>query len=478
MKRRRGKSLIVFCCLIAWIGCGGKEDTTPSMIGRPVADSAAERIDAETIAEPIVESVATTESQAPAVSEEVAQPETDPVLLQRQVLVALSQGKDAVAYDLARQAMRLVHDDPQIKFAYGMVLGNRKRYPEAIKLLDEVAEASPDARLPAMGQTAEWMVRYGKWDEAERRFHEVLASVPEFPLVRRNLAMLLLRQGRRFEASRHLKFLCEIGDVQENELRALLSIHAPFPGDAEKDFLEPIGKLGAARKELGRGDQDSALEALGGKGIADAAADALSARLAATLGDFEATAKWEASIEDSDHAFPDVWFAKGLLAAHQSRNDQAVRCFAKCVLQQPTDHEAYRQLGQLLEGLGLDEEAEACVRRSRLIERTMELGAEMAATDARDGAKLAELISALNELRRPLEALAWQGVQVAYAQQASALSPEQVTQLMAELKTQREALLQSGGSEASESFLICGIDLDKISSTAGSDLPRSDKRDE
>ena len=112
--------------------------------------------------------------------------------MQRQVLVALSQGKDAVAYDLARQAMRLVPDDPQIKFAYGMVLGNRKRYPEAIKLLDEVAEASPDARLPAMGQTAEWMVRYGKWDEAERRFGEVLASVPEFPLVRRNLAMLLL----------------------------------------------------------------------------------------------------------------------------------------------------------------------------------------------------------------------------------------------------------------------------------------------
>ncbi len=126
---------------------------------------------------------------------------------------ALQEGQVDEAYDYARQAMRTNSEDPPIVFLMATVLAERHRFPEAIEMLEEVAATVPEARLPAMGQTADWLVRFGQWEKAESRYGEILEQMPDAAMVHRELARLKLRQGRRIEASEHLNRLCHLGDV-------------------------------------------------------------------------------------------------------------------------------------------------------------------------------------------------------------------------------------------------------------------------
>ncbi|MEM0925177.1 MAG: tetratricopeptide repeat protein, partial [Planctomycetota bacterium] len=70
-------------------------------------------------------------------------------------MAALQSGDADRAYELSRSALHQAPDDPQTRFTYGLVLGSRQRFPEAIRMLDAVAEVMPQAKLPALGQTAE-----------------------------------------------------------------------------------------------------------------------------------------------------------------------------------------------------------------------------------------------------------------------------------------------------------------------------------
>ncbi len=117
-------------------------------------------------------------------------------------------------------------------------------------------------RLPVLGQTAEWLVLQGQWSQAEQRYQTLLDELPDAGLVHRKLAQLLLRQGRRLEAATHLRQSCRLGDIEELDLRALLMVVHPFPGDAIKDQLDPIGSMGQARYEISQGNLDAAIERL------------------------------------------------------------------------------------------------------------------------------------------------------------------------------------------------------------------------
>ena len=44
-----------------------------------------------------------------------------------------------------------------------LLLADRHRYPEAIRMLDELAKTNAEIRLPAMGQTADWLIKSGDW---------------------------------------------------------------------------------------------------------------------------------------------------------------------------------------------------------------------------------------------------------------------------------------------------------------------------
>jgi hypothetical protein len=130
--------------------------------------------------------------------------------------------------------MVVAPQDPQVVFLMARVLGSRQRFPEAIRMLDRLAESTPETRLPALGQTAEWMVLHGDWVGAEKRYRTLVEEVPGAVMAHRELSLLLLRQGRRVEASRHLREMCRQGNIEETELRTLLRASLPFAADAIK----------------------------------------------------------------------------------------------------------------------------------------------------------------------------------------------------------------------------------------------------
>ena len=67
---------------------------------------------------------------------------------------------------------------------------------------------------------------------------------------------------------------------------------------------------------------------------------------------------------------------------------------------------------------------------------------------------------ALADNRNP--ALAWRGVQIAYAQANSSTSNAELQQAIDDISRERSETLRAGRDQASRSFLLCGIDVDAL----------------
>jgi tetratricopeptide (TPR) repeat protein len=397
--------------------------------------------------------------------------------LREQVLLAMEQGRDDDAFTAVRHALRATPDEPQIIFLMAMLLADRHRYPEAIKLLDDLAEDVPSSQLPVWGQTAEWMVRFGQYSEAESRYRTLLKEVPDSVQVHRNLSQLLIRQGRRSQAAAHLQQLTQWGNITEAELRTMLVIAYPLPGDAEQEDREPIGDLGWARSEISQGNWQAALQRLQASKSRDAQQTALLGRVYAHLGRSEELQDWFNAVSQSstDTSTPDAeaesaaeseyadhWVAMGGYFAERDEHSRAARCFCAAVLRDPTDARVYHLLADSLRKLDATQQADEADKRAKLIETTQELGAEMASSENRENAKMLTLIDRLDQLQRPLEALAWRGVRLAYARSYGSLTDAQARQAMAEIVQERSQRLKTNRIPASRDFLLCGVDLDSL----------------
>nr|WP_236649260.1 tetratricopeptide repeat protein [Rhodopirellula sp. SM50] len=458
---RPHQSIVVSACLVlsaaVWGGCDKKQASPKPSQAAPT--DAANPKAADTA--PAPSNQATSNSAEPMATAAADQPPVpDPATLHRQAMLALQAGQDEKAFQLARQAMRLAPDDPQVVFLMALVLGNRKRFPEAIKMLDELATTTPEVRLPVLGQTAEWMVRFGQYSQAERRYRQLLDQVPDAALVHRNLSRLLLRQGRRIEAAEHLIRLCSLGDIMEDELRALLSISHPFPGDVTKDSFDPIGTLGKARVDVSRDQWASVRSRLEASQARNAEEDALLGRAYAQLNDGEALGNWIAGSTDAVDRYPDAWLARGVAAALRGEHAAAVKALAECVVRDQTDHQAYALMSRSLRELGAIDDAEATSRRAETIRKTTTIGAAMASVETRDAAVLSQLAELLQQLHRPLEALGWRGVQLAYAGEAGTITPADAQRILSEIAQERGQWLKADRGQATRPFVLCDVDVD------------------
>jgi tetratricopeptide (TPR) repeat protein len=385
--------------------------------------------------------------------------------LREEALAAMGAGDVDQAFQLARAALRAAPGDPEAVYLMALLLGERNRFPEAIKLLDDLAEQVPSGKLPMLGQTAEWMVKFGQWTEAEQRYRTILEQVPDSTLVHRNLASLFIRQGRRIEAASHLQQMCLLGDIKEAELRPLLMVVHPFAGDAAEKEFDPIGDLGFARNEISQGDWDAARRRLESSASPGTGEIALLGRIYAERADLDALAAWaekvpETESETNEHA--DYWFALGSYHASQDDHVAAVKCFCEAVLRDPTDRQAYESMGQSLNKLGATAPAQQAQERAELIAQTLALGAEMAGQKSRDYEKMSTLIDLLNQLQRPLEALAWRGMRLAYQKANSSVSAAQAEQIFADLVRDRKEQLKTSENQPTREFILCGVDPDSL----------------
>ncbi|QEG00960.1 tetratricopeptide repeat protein [Stieleria maiorica] len=377
-------------------------------------------------------------------------------------ITALDAGDDDRAFRLARKAMAVAPDDPQTRFLMARVLAERNRFAEAIKMLDDLLEQMPDARLPIFGQTADWLTHQGQWDEAERRYRVILEEVPNASMAERMLAQLLLRQGRRVEAAGYLRQLCRRGVVEPSNLRSLLRLSWPFPEDAASEPLDPIGPLGQARSEISHGRWEDALQTLTRAASDDPNIDALIGRIHAQRQDGNALARWADSIPQPVGDAADYWFAIASHHAGRGRHRDAVECFCKAVMIDPTDDAAYRRMSRSLEVLGFKTWADEARGRSELIAQTYAIGQKLGVgsdVDPEDARRLADLLEKLN---RPFEALAWRTVDAALRRSRGELSDQDASREIAAINRDRMQRQRSGRPAATEEFVVCGVELDRL----------------
>jgi len=389
-----------------------------------------------------------------------AEPQQDAQALLMKTMQSLQAGDVEEAGKAIRTAVALETDNSQVRFTLAIVLGQEHRYPEAVMMLDELAISVPETRLPALGQTAEWLVLQGEWQQAESRYKDVLAEVPEAAMAHRQLAQLLVRQGRRLEASKHLNALCQQGNIEEFELRALLSLASPFAGDIVGTNLEPIGPLGKARFAIGRGDWDNAATTLRSQKTLAPVEAALLGRIHAEQRDFANLESCVRTASELTSETADESFAWGVFAAHQGEHPLAVKHFCKAVLFDRTDERAYEALAASLVHLAAEREAAKVTERAQWLARTREIGEEMAANDQRDLNQLAELAQLLDQLHRPFESLSWQAVRVAYDR--SILPENEQRSELNEINRKRIQLIESSGPAVTKEFILCGIDPESV----------------
>ncbi|MDV6032202.1 MAG: hypothetical protein F9B45_19370 [Phycisphaera sp. RhM] len=372
---------------------------------------------------------------------------------------ALRTGDIDAAYQHARIAMSQTPEDPQVIFLMARVLGLRHRFPEAVRMLDRLAVAHPETRLPALGQTSEWLVLHGDYAGAESRLRSILDDVPHAVMAHRALANLLLGLGRRLEAADHLRSLCRQGDIQESELLSLFHVSIPIAGTG---VIEPLNDLAESLDLIAADKLHEAHRLLLESSRHDADHNALLGRVLVLLHDAQGIEEWIPN-KNPDRSDSHTWFAMGAQHAWSGDHASATRCFCEVVLQDPTDGQAYELLSRSLSELGWEETSNAAAERAELIGQTQVIAAGLKPSADQRLDQIDELVQILEQLRRHDEALAWRSVQVLYGQ--SVLTKPQAIERMRQINQRRAELRQSGGFGPDDTFVICGVELDGLRGT-------------
>jgi tetratricopeptide (TPR) repeat protein len=224
MKSTSMKVASVVVVLLLAVGCGRKSDSTSPAVpadvsARPEENAAAvtPKTDSSSNLPEFSASVSPEGSTSPPQPAPAAQRSVavDPQQLRDEALAALESGDSGEALRLIRRSVAGDPEDPEALFVMARVLAERNRFAEAIRMLDGLAERMPGLEIPVLGQTAEWSVFQGQWEEAERRYRALREEVDDAgrQMVDRRLAQLLLRQGRRLDANVHLQRLCRGGNI-------------------------------------------------------------------------------------------------------------------------------------------------------------------------------------------------------------------------------------------------------------------------
>ena len=143
--------------------------------------------------------------------------------LKREAMMAAAdrlaeQGRFAEAASQLKPLLVLQRGDVEVLFMLANLKAAEGDFASAVELLDSIPSDHPEAGLAALGQSAQWCMELERYDQAERRYQQVLQRVPDAAPARRQLAYLLNCQGRRHEAAVHLHRLCKLGNVRQDEL--------------------------------------------------------------------------------------------------------------------------------------------------------------------------------------------------------------------------------------------------------------------
>ena len=229
----------------------------------------------------------------------------------------------------------------------------------AIDLLGAIPADHPQAGFPAVGQSADWCLQLGRYDDAEERYRQLLVTHPAAPEANRKLALILNRRGRRHEAARYILRLCLQGNVKSDELHSLMHLSDAMyddrdaAGTADDDqAYYPIGKSADARKLFMEEDYQAALELLREDASLELLPPALLAfygRVAAEAQDDQEFNRWLAFTNETTQQFSEYWSAVGTFLMLQGKQEFAARGLIEALDRDPTDLRSVGRLRSLLE---------------------------------------------------------------------------------------------------------------------------------
>lgn len=355
----------------------------------------------------------------------------------------------------ARARLLAEPDSPTSIFLMARVLAAQNRFAEAIGLLRTVTDDDPGAKLAALGQAADWYVESGEWDKAEQCYRLLLQQSPDADIALRRLARLLNRRGFRYEAAPLLKELCRRGNIEEEELRSLITLSYAFSDEKETDVYGAIGAVGHARLAFSKDDYEDVETLLALEQKSSPQAYGLYGRALISQQKIDATTRWRENPVEHAEDNADYWVTVGSLAILEGQYGLAAISLARAILIDPTDKVTYLRYGEALNRLGMPTEAAKAIQTADWLRRSAVIGNEFA-NDDRTVESISNLVELLDQLGRPFESLGWQAVAIGY--QADSLTETQVRGRIAALNSRRIKLLNAS-EVASESKMLCGLEL-------------------
>lgn len=370
----------------------------------------------------------------------------------------MSEGKHQTAIAELRRVLSMNPEDTEAFFLMARIQADSGDLVAAVELLDLIPEDDPDAGLPALGQAADWYMALEQYGEAETRYKKVLSRADGFSVAHRQLAYLYNRQGRRHEAAVHLRVLCRLGNIQQDELHALMVLsHAIFddpsnPPPNHRPYY-PIGPAATARILFTASRYAEAVEALDEAvqtGQAVPSVMAFYGLLAVELQDAERFEWWLSRADEPVQQFSEYWAAIGAHLLSQRHFEQAVRAFAEALDRDPTDIASMRRINQALAALGKHEEAERWIDRYVIQRDTTLASNSIGGLSSAMADSYPAVAEGLDQLHRPLEAMTWRLFE-AFHRKASGEEIDTINQL-------RSDLARSETSFPNRSDRLCGMD--------------------
>lgn len=282
---------------------------------------------------------------------------------------------------------------------------------EAADLAERIAELQPENASFILLKAFDWRLRSGDHRKAEADLRQAIRLQPDAVNLRRTMAQLLNAQGRRYEASEHLRALVRLDANSPEELLGLIDISGPFSLVSFAEVVDPsevtLFRIADARNaflDTITPDPDKAIRILNRvrERFPDApAAAALLGRILADTSDMEGLKEWSKRLPAGIDEHPEYWFAIGSWLAESDRHEEAVRAFGEAIRRDPTDRYSLRLMIASLERLNQMKLALALRPRLATLD---DIFRKALNADAEQSKQIAKQ---LDELVRPWEATGW-----------------------------------------------------------------------
>ena len=279
-----------------------------------------------------------------------------------------------------------------------------------------------NSRQDISAKLAEMLIEVGRWREAEGVLKGILFESPQHEGALRQLATLLLTEGRRWESRevlirivRNRSYLLD-ELVMLGSLDELLEDNAGLQRAIDADPDSPGPLIGLGRLAEFAGEHQAAIDQFESAIEIDPSSKEAWASLGRTLLRAQRTEdliRWKQRLPSAARSHPDALFVCGSLANIQGKRTDAIRDLAQAIGLNPNHREANYLLGQVLTQAGDAARAQEFTQRAASLDR-IEVLMHRILLNERDAAIFREVSELMEALGRPLEAWAWWTALAAY----------------------------------------------------------------